>query len=326
MHATLPSKHPKPRARWRAQIGLAGAVAIASLTTTDPSAAYCRTAVCTDSNNQKAAGSLCTPSDPLDCGLPLAWPGRCIGYGIDQQGSSQTTFATIEAAVETAFNAWQTANCSGEAPGIRADYQGPTDCSSVQYNQAGGNANVITFHDDVWPHDGAGNTLGLTTVTYNLDNGQIYDADMEINSTAGIELSTGNDDVKYDLLSILTHEAGHFLGLAHSPLAPATMYSEYNPGDTHLRDLAPDDLAGICAMYPPNPNGVCDATPRHGFDESCFGAQDDGCTCAVIGQSEVTGDSRSPLGWLLLPALAVIQRRRLGTAGRATTLEKKHHA
>ena len=30
MHATLPSKHPKPRARWGAQVGLASAVALAA--------------------------------------------------------------------------------------------------------------------------------------------------------------------------------------------------------------------------------------------------------------------------------------------------------
>ncbi|MFP6684148.1 MAG: matrixin family metalloprotease [Polyangiaceae bacterium] len=302
------------------------AIAVASLTTARSSAAYCRTAVCTNSTNQKVAGTLCTPADPLDCGLPLAWPGRCIGYGIDAQGSSQIAFATIESAVETAFSAWQEANCAGETPGIRAEYQGPVDCSSVQYNQVGGNANVITFRDDVWPHDNTGNTLGLTTVTYNLDSGQIYDADMEINSTASVKLSTGNDEVEYDLLSILTHEAGHFLGLAHSPLAPATMYAEYIPGDTHLRDLDPDDLAGICAIYPANPGGVCDATPRHGFDESCFGAQDEGCTCALVGQNEAPGDSRSPLGWLLLSALAIIQRRRSGAARTATAPALKHHA
>jgi len=309
-----------------AQWVLGCAIALASLTTARPSAAYCRTAVCTDSTNQKVAGTLCTPADPLDCGLPLAWPGRCIGYAIDAQGSSQVAFATIESAVETAFKAWHDASCSGAAPGIRATYQGTVDCSSVEYKQVGGNANVITFRDEVWPHAGAGNTLGLTTVTYNLDNGQIYDADMEINSTANIELSTSNDEVKYDLLSILTHEVGHFLGLAHSPLAPATMYAEYIPGDTHLRDLDPDDLAGICAIYPPNPNGACDDTPRHGFDESCFGAQDDGCTCGLIGRDEPPRDSPSPLGWLLLSALVIIQRRRLGVPPGRTTLSQNYHA
>jgi MYXO-CTERM domain-containing protein len=52
----------------------------------------------------------------------------------------------------------------------------------------------------------------------------------------------------YDLQAILTHEAGHFLGLAHSVDTSAIMYAFYSPGSIHL---TPDDVAGICTIYPP---------------------------------------------------------------------------
>ncbi len=135
--------------------------------------------------------------------------------------------------------------------------------------EAKANANIITFRDDGWPYVGGGNTLALTTVTYHLKTGEIYDADMEINSF-DVALSQGDDDVSFDLLSIATHEAGHFLGLSHSSDHDATMFADYRPGTASLRDLSQDDLDGICAVYPPGePIKGCDPTPRHGFSALC---------------------------------------------------------
>src|SRR5262249_15492160 len=78
-----------------------------------------------------------------------------------------------------------------------------------------------------------------------------------------------------DLLSVLTHEAGHFLGLAHSADADATMFSEYKMGSTGLRDLSPDDVKAICAAYPPDrqTRGECSYLPRHGYSPDCKDVQ-----------------------------------------------------
>jgi hypothetical protein len=113
--------------------------------------------------------------------------------------------------------------------------------------------------------------------------------------------------VQYDLLSILTHEAGHMLGLSHSPVSEATMKIDYVPGDKGLRSLHQDDIDGICTAYPAGPEGTCDPTPRHGFASDCGSAatDTDGCSCGVAGR-------RQPGGALLL-ALAcgiVLLRRR----------------
>jgi uncharacterized protein (TIGR03382 family) len=150
--------------------------------------------------------------------------------------------------------------------------------------------------------------LALTTVTFNLDNGEIYDADLEVNGTSQVVLTTGDTDVQYDLLSILTHEAGHMLGLAHSYDPDATMKVEYVPGDLSLRDLHQDDINGICAAYPPTASTNCDPTPRHGFGSECASADPDeegDCSCTAPGRG-----NHATWPFALLAAWLVRRRRR----------------
>jgi hypothetical protein len=84
----------------------------------------------------------------------------------------------------------------------------------------------------------------------------------------------GDTNVDFDLLSIVTHETGHFQGMAHSANPEATMWPSYTPGTISLRQLSPDDEAGICAIYPATPtNSDCEPTPRHGFSPLCAAEQ-----------------------------------------------------
>ncbi len=73
-----------------------------------------------------------------------------------------------------------------------------------------------------------------------------------------------------DLDSLVTHEAGHLLGLAHTPDASATMFAGYRRGTIDLRSLEADDIAGLCAIYPPTrvaSSSSCE--PRHGYADRC---------------------------------------------------------
>src|SRR5581483_9427339 len=100
------------------------------------------------------------------------------------------------------------------------------------------------------PYNDGVNTLALTTLTFNADTGQILDADIELNTRTGqITTSTPVGPGDYDLQSILTHETGHFLGLAHSGHPEAVMFSQYKPQSTSMRMLVQDDIDGICSVY-----------------------------------------------------------------------------
>jgi Matrixin len=309
----------RPGAEARAALAL-GAAVLAALAGPSPAAAYCRTSVCPG----VGTASVCAPAQANDCGIALFWRSPCVGYSIQDAASRQVSLADTEGLFAQAFDAWMQADCGeGRTPRLRVSYMGPVECGAHEYNQKKGNANIFAFRDDEWPYPGSSNTLALTTVTYNLDTGEIYDADMEINS-ADVQFSFGDTGATFDLLSIVTHEAGHFLGLSHSADRDATMFSDYRPGSLSLRDLTPDDSAGICAIYPPGePLKTCDPTVRHGFSPLCADDQpleedvelSGGCACAL---SAPSGERGASLSLAALAAVVLRRRARPRRDGRET--------
>lgn len=280
--------------------------------------AYCQTSSCEGG----VTGSLCLPAQSTDCGIPIYWPQACIGFSMQQDASVQVPLDVAGTIFATAFSRWTSADCGGAPPSISVTQLAAVECAEHEYNtdEANGNANAIIFRDDAWPYGGK-NTLALTTVTYNLETGEIRDADMELNS-AQVVFTTGDADVGFDLLSVATHEAGHFIGLAHSPVDTATMQPDYEPGSVDLRDLDADDVQGVCAAYPPAAQpGECDPTPRGGFQSECGAPvepEESGCCTVAAGATSRAG---GPLPWGavlgLVSLLAFAARGRRSPGGRA---------
>jgi hypothetical protein len=295
MHRSVPRRSPRT-SRSRAGLGAAlrggvFALVASAFAFANPSAAhaFCRT------TTQALPSPSFDPSTSMMCwmeGTPLAWPaGSMVPYSLAQAASDQVTLADATRVAEAAFNTWNDIMCpaslydagdaladASDVPNVRTYDEGPSDAETVADDcglvtcdpTVHDTHHIIVFRDTNWDHDDVNNTLALTTVTYGVNSGTIYDADIEINSsTTGTSphyLTTVEPPPNpipantYDLQAILTHEAGHFLGLAHATDSTAIMYAYYKPGSLTLQ---PDDIAGICTIYPPDPILAAEGQPTH---------------------------------------------------------------
>jgi hypothetical protein len=240
--------------------------------------AFCLTRGCSDKKQhceEDANGCLLT--GPL-----LHWSSSCVSFDVQRSGSPLRgiTYEEAHSAIVSGFAQWVNADCGdGRHPAITISDYGPVECRKAEYNQDSPNANIFMFRDEDWPYDNAIDTLALTTLIFNADSGEIYDADVEVNTFQSppppappVQWATLGDreDQGIDFSSVITHEIGHFLGLSHSNSFGATMEPSYRPGDSSLASLEQDDVDAVCSALPPDretASNSCD--PRHGFSTAC---------------------------------------------------------
>jgi len=287
---------------------------------TRESCAYCIATTCDSSQEQ-------CPHSPEGCVIPgarLHWASACLSFGVQRDGSPlrHVSYQVADSIIRSAFEQWMRVDCGGgKHPSFRmwdlAAPYGGIICNEPEFNPTKPNANVWIFRDKDWPYKDETSTLALTSTIFEKTSGALLDADVEINSYANpITTTSVASEVGKDLASIVTHEAGHFLGMGHSDKKDSTMYAQYQPGDLNYRSLQPDDAQGICAIYPPDRDvPECKApSPAHGFSLYCGGESDDG-TASVSGCAcSLHRDTRVPwrAGLLLMGLAALRLRRRVG--------------
>jgi hypothetical protein len=273
---------------------------------------YCRTRSC--NHTDPAAADACQHDqacldrgEPDECcvtsGVPIAWPESCVTFSAQKDGSRLRgiSFDTFDRALESALYKWSHVDCGGgERPTIEIFDRSPVECAEVSYRRPG--ANIWMFRDADWPH--APTALALTTVSFGSVSGAIVDADVELNSH-GFQITAGDAGVSNDLEAIVTHEAGHTLGLGESGVVGGTMYGYYRPADTSIRTLREDDIQGICAVYPRG-RDARPCNPFSGFSSTCAARTHQGC--ALTGG--VDHRSGSLVGCLALGGIALGRRRR----------------
>jgi hypothetical protein len=78
----------------------------------------------------------------------------------------------------------------------------------------------------------------------------IFDADIVFNPQQLFSTAWPPPAGRFDVQSVATHEFGHALGLDHNGIARSMMYPFGKSGPDQLRELRPDDAAGVAFLYP----------------------------------------------------------------------------
>src|SRR5262249_38965263 len=161
----------------------------------------------------------CVSNGSIVRDLPLWWAGSCVGYSVQRDASARAPLPDVTEAAARAFGVWTRHPCSSVEGAPRASIElhdlGPVACAEVGYHSDRANQNLVVFRDDAWPHRSESEvrmgapspTIALTTVSFDPTTGEIYDADIEINSADHVVALNGTPSANvYDLESVLLHE------------------------------------------------------------------------------------------------------------------------
>jgi len=267
------------------------ACALGTLTTPATAHAYCRETV--------DAGSE-APCDENSTATALFWKRSCLTYTFNTNVFTriQGGEAFVRQVFEDSFQTWADVRCvpATEPPFRVSAAPSPTrtDVAEFVYDEPNESV-IIVYTADEWtrldesgnPHDPE--ALALTLLWHDSRTGEILDVDMELNGrhtfTDCANQTCVNDEV--DLQNTVTHEAGHLLGLGHTPVAGATMEPTAVGSEISKRDLAEDDLYGYCALQlPQGPCEDCECPTPPVYRSS---AERGGCSVHAPGLSHATG-------------------------------------
>lgn len=256
---------------------LAAALSLGVMLLTETAGAFCRSTTC-DLKLPPGAAPECAQNTIVNLcstqGMPLVWPDGCVWFGIEASGSPKLGISKdqLHDVVKAAFAAWTAVDCGGgQHPSLAVadtdELYGSIECATPEFNPKAANANVWLFSDSEWTHPES-EAFAITLSTVNIVTGEVYDADVLLNSFGeNMAVEPRGDQAK--LLNVVTHEVGHYLGLGHSTDPTAMMYGYYSPQRAKLSD---DDRDGICAAYPPTRGGACaEPEPQFGFSRYCGG-------------------------------------------------------
>ncbi|MFT5430291.1 MAG: hypothetical protein ACI9OJ_000964 [Myxococcota bacterium] len=200
---------------------------------------------------------------PRNSEAPLRWfkKGAVLIFDTNPPQEIAQTVATEKTLA--AFQVWSDLSCDGTLTSFPFTNGGSINGGVVGFDDAVGapNENLVVWvsSSNAWRH-GKG-VVALTSLTYDVSNGEIVDADIEFNDAEFLFSASGDPQSnEMDLENAVAHEAGHFLGLDHSAKRLATMYAKAEPGETIKSDLLGDDMEGFCALYGPDAITIPDPT------------------------------------------------------------------
>jgi hypothetical protein len=185
--------------------------------------------------------------------VSLKWRAGTISYFVRNEGVPNVSASAFRDAVERGFQTWNAVETA------EADFQfaGFTNLRPFDVDDV----NTIGFRN----RPDLERVLASTGFTYIVSTGELVEADIFFNSRFQWTTAAAGEAGRFDVQSIATHEAGHFLGLGHSALgetvrqgsgrrviaAEAVMFPiAFSAGGTNERTLRADDIAGVSDIYP----------------------------------------------------------------------------
>lgn len=260
----------------------------------------------------------------------LAWRRRCTSISFSAALGVAATEGRINedmarVVLGRSISTWTSVDCGGAVSGLEVTILPEANaCTRAAHYRGGRNVHTIVFVADGWAterlHDPR--ALAVTYVWHDPATGEILDADMELNEdtkdfhVCALEACADVvplDSAVVDLENTVTHELGHYFGIAHTPDdREATMFSEAAAGETLKRDLRDDDRAALCGIYVDPPAmplpATCDPTPAGGLGLDCAPASS--CGCSAVGARASSAGAALLLGLGLVVAGASRRRQR----------------
>lgn len=272
---------------------LAVALAIGMLTATRGAEAFCRTTTCdVGSENCQKNERGCVKS-----GVLVVWEKLPITYRFYRKGSKKIgDNEALRDAVRNAFDKWEQVECRDGRTSVRFVEGADITTDKPLNKKEAATPFGIYFRDTEWPHTDADESLALTNQIYGEVTGNIDYADIEVNTANNDFSLDGKDGIDFE--SVMIHEAGHYLGLAHSNDENSIMVARYcqnadrcNGDVDSLRELSDDDRDAVCAVYPPGKEDRVPADPA-------------GCETTSTPRRDLAGGFA-----LCFLAIAVVRRR-----------------
>jgi MYXO-CTERM domain-containing protein len=222
---------------------------------------------------------------PCTNGIPLAWPATPFVLSIRDAGHEPLAFDAMHSAVEQASRQWTEALCPSD--GLPSVFGTVGDEPTSADPSRDGIANVVAILSrQEWVEDTTldERQFALTRSWYYESRGEIFEADVVVSPNQGCDAidceglvpaicgDGGCAPGEYDVLAVLTHELGHVYGLSHTePGGDENATMQCRGADLGKRTLEADDVAGICAIYPPGQRAA-----GAGFEGSCSASGDPG--------------------------------------------------
>ena len=172
----------------------------------------------------------------------VKWASPIVTYYVNS-ANMDLSGATATTAVRAGADVWSAQSNAN----FRFSFGGNSTQSTITTD----GINLVVFRD------ASSSPAGVIATTYWWSNGSgiINDADIVFWDAAfHFYAGTSGCSGGFYIEDVAAHEFGHALGLGHTNVNGATMYSSISTCSSGARSLDADDIAGVVSLYPPAPS------------------------------------------------------------------------